>query len=103
MALAHMTGKRIVEMVAEDLKLSQVLVMRVFKTRSLPMRLLGVHQCGRICWPLLGVLVSLSLKDIEIGTEVPLLVNCMPSGKYLMEDFCYAGGMPAVLAQIAPC
>lgn len=31
---------------------------------------------------------------------MPLLVNCMPSGKYLMEDFCYAGGMPAVMSEI---
>ena len=39
--------------------------------------------------------------DFEIGTDIPLLVNCMPSGKYLMEDFCYAGGMPVVLAELS--
>jgi dihydroxyacid dehydratase/phosphogluconate dehydratase len=37
------------------------------------------------------------------AAEIPLLVNCMPSGKYLMEDFCYAGGMPAVLKELPTC
>jgi len=44
--------------------------------------------------------VELTLADIERGADVPLLVNCMPSGRYLMEDFCYAGGMPAVLREL---
>jgi dihydroxyacid dehydratase/phosphogluconate dehydratase len=44
--------------------------------------------------------VELDLKDFEIGSEIPLLVNCMPSGKYLMEDFAYAGGMPVVLKEL---
>jgi len=46
--------------------------------------------------------IDLQLKDFEIASEIPLLVNCMPSGKYLMEDFCYAGGMPVVLNQLSP-
>ena len=45
--------------------------------------------------------VDLRLKDFEIGSDIPLLVNCMPSGKYLMEDFCYAGGMPVVLKELS--
>ncbi|MAM25961.1 MAG: dihydroxy-acid dehydratase, partial [Rhodobacteraceae bacterium] len=45
--------------------------------------------------------IELDLSDFEIGSGIPLLVNCMPSGKYLMEDFCYAGGMAAVLAEVA--
>jgi len=44
--------------------------------------------------------IPLSLDDFELGSEIPLLVNCMPSGKYLMEDFAYAGGVPAVLAEL---
>jgi len=45
--------------------------------------------------------VPLSQEDFDhLGREVPLLVNLMPSGKYLMEDFCYAGGVPAVLHQM---
>ncbi len=44
--------------------------------------------------------IDLSLNDFELGSDVPLLVNCMPSGQYLMEDFCYAGGMPVVLKEL---
>ena len=52
-------------------------------------------------WISLGrVGVDLTLDDFEIGSEIPLLVNCMPSGKYLMEDFCYAGGMPVILKEL---
>lgn len=103
MALAHMTGKRIVEMVEEGLKMSDVLTRESFENAIIANAAVGgstnavVHLlaiAGRVG-------VDLSLKDIELGSDVPLLVNCMPSGKYLMEDFCYAGGMPAVLAQVA--
>ena len=47
--------------------------------------------------------VPLTLKDFdEIARDAPLLVNLMPSGKYLMEDFCYAGGVPAVAKELGP-
>ncbi len=103
MALAHLTGKRIVEMVAEDLKPSDILTRAAFENAILANAAVGgstnavVHLlalAGRVG-------VDLSLKDIEIGSDVPLLVNCMPSGQYLMEDFCYAGGMPVVLKELA--
>ena len=103
MALAHMTGKRIVEMVEEDLKLSDVLTKESFENAILTNAALGgstnavVHLlalAGRVG-------IDLSMDDFEIGGEIPLLVNCMPSGKYLMEDFCYAGGVPVVLKEIA--
>ena len=102
MALAHLTGKRIVEMVEEDLKPSDVLTKAAFENAILANAAVGgstnavVHLlalAGRVG-------VDLTLKDFEIGGEVPLLVNCMPSGKYLMEDFCYAGGMPVVLKEL---
>ncbi|MCP4824421.1 MAG: dihydroxy-acid dehydratase [Shimia sp.] len=102
MALAHLTGKRIVEMVDEDLKPSDVMTKEAFENAILANAAVGgstnavVHllaMAGRVG-------VDLTLKDFEIGSEIPLLVNCMPSGKYLMEDFCYAGGVPAVLSQI---
>ncbi len=104
MALAHLTGKRIVEMVDEDLKPSDILTREAFENAILANAAVGgstnsvVHLlalAGRVG-------VDLSLDDFEIGGEVPLLVNCMPSGTYLMEDFCYAGGMPAVLAELRP-
>ncbi len=103
MALAHMTGKRIVEMVEEDLKLSDVLTKTSFENAILANAALGgstnavmhlLALAGRVG-------IDLTLEDFEIGGEIPLLVNCMPSGKYLMEDFCYAGGVPVVLKEIA--
>ena len=103
MALAHLTGKRIVEMVDEDLKPSDILTRGAFENAILANAAVGgstnavVHLlaiAGRVG-------VDLSLKDFELGGDVPLLVNCMPSGQYLMEDFCYAGGMPVVLHELA--
>ena len=101
-ALAHHTGRRIVEMVEEDLKPSDILTRQSFENAILANAAVGgstnavVHLlaiAGRVG-------VDLSLADFELGRDVPLLVNCMPSGHYLMEDFAYAGGVPAVLAQI---
>ncbi|UAB91321.1 dihydroxy-acid dehydratase (plasmid) [Ruegeria sp. SCSIO 43209] len=104
MALAHLTGKRIVEMVDEGLKPSDILTKEAFENAILANAAVGgstnavVHLlalAGRVG-------VDLTLKDFEIGSEIPLLVNCMPSGKYLMEDFCYAGGVPVVLSELKP-
>lgn len=103
MALAHLTGKRMVEMVEEDLKPSDILTKEAFENAILANAAVGgstnavVHLlalAGRVG-------VDLTLSDFEIGSDVPLLVNCMPSGKYLMEDFCYAGGMPVVLKELS--
>ncbi len=102
-ALAHLTGKRIVEMVDEDLKPSDILTKSAFENAVRANAAVGgstnavVHLlaiAGRVG-------VELSLADIEKGADVPLLVNCMPSGTYLMEDFAYAGGMPVVLHELA--
>ena len=103
MALAHLTGKRIVEMVDEELKLSEILTREAFINAIVTNAAVGgssnavVHLlaiAGRVG-------IELNLEDIDLGKNVPLLVNCMPSGSYLMEDFCYAGGVPAVLAEIS--
>ncbi|MEO1454638.1 MAG: IlvD/Edd family dehydratase [Pseudomonadota bacterium] len=103
-ALAHHTGRRIVEMVEEALKPSDILTRGAFENAILANAAVGgstnavVHLlalAGRVG-------VDLTLRDFEIGVDVPLLVNCMPSGKYLMEDFAYAGGMPAVLKELEP-
>lgn len=101
-SLAHLTGKRIVEMVEEGLVMSKVVDKASFENAILANAAVGgstnavVHllaMAGRVG-------VDLTLKDFELGSDVPLLVNCMPSGKYLMEDFCYAGGMPVVLKEL---
>ena len=101
-ALAHMSGKTIVDMVKEDLRLSKILTRESFENAIITNAAIGgstnavVHLlaiAGRMG-------IELQLEDFELGSEIPLLVNCMPSGKYLMEDFCYAGGLPAVLAEL---
>jgi dihydroxy-acid dehydratase len=102
-ALAHMTGCRIVELVKQDVRLSHVLTREAFENGILMHAACGgstnavVHLlalAGRVGVPL-------SLRDFdEIAREVPLLVNLMPSGKYLMEEFCYAGGVPAVMNEL---
>ena len=103
MALANMTGKRIVEMVEEDLILSRVLTRESFENAILANAAVGGSTNAVIHLLALAgrVGVPLALEDFKIGTDIPPLVNCMPSGKYLMEDFCYAGGMLALLAELA--
>ena len=101
-ALAHMTGRRIVEMVEEDLRLSRVLTRGAFENAILVNAAVGGST--NAVMHLLALAgragVPLTLDDLEIGADMPLLVNCMPSGRYLMEDFCYAGGIPAVLSEL---
>uniref|UniRef100_UPI0035B05BF4 IlvD/Edd family dehydratase n=1 Tax=Stella sp. TaxID=2912054 RepID=UPI0035B05BF4 len=98
--LAHMAGRRIVEMVKEDLRMSKILTRKAFENAIRVNGAIGgstnavVHLlalAGRM-----GVEVSLEDWD-RLGCDVPCLVNLMPSGKYLMEDFFYAGGLPAVI------
>ena len=102
--LAHMAGRRIVEMVNEDLRMSQVLTREAFENAIRTNGAIGgstnavVHLlalAGRMG-------VELSLDDWDtLGKEVPCIVNLMPSGEYLMEDFYYAGGLPVVLRELA--
>ncbi|KAB8182805.1 IlvD/Edd family dehydratase [Microbispora catharanthi] len=103
-ALAHAAGRRIVAMVEEDQRLSTVLTREAFENAIRVNAAIGgstnavVHLlaiAGR-----LGV--SLSLEDFDTLTaDVPMLVNLMPSGTHLMEDFAYAGGLPVVMKEIA--
>ena len=103
--LAHLTGNRIVQLVKDDVKPSDILTREAFENAILMHAAIGgstnavIHLlalAGRLGLPL-------TLKDFdEIAREAPLLVNLMPSGKYLMEDFCYAGGAPAVAKELGP-
>ncbi|RAK60942.1 dihydroxy-acid dehydratase [Phenylobacterium hankyongense] len=101
--LAHVTGNRIVQLVKDDVRISQVITRQAFENAILMHAAVGgstnavVHLLA-----LAGRLgVPLDLHDFdEIAREAPLLVNLMPSGKYLMEDFCYAGGAPAVMKEL---
>lgn len=102
-ALAHMTGRRIVQMVEEDLKLSKILTKESLENAILANAAVGGSTNAVV--HLLAIAgraeIDLQLKDFEIASDIPLLVNCMPAGKYLMEDFCYAGGMPVVLKELS--
>ena len=102
MMLAHVTGRRIVEMVEEELTMSKILTKESFENAIIVNAAVGGSTNAVI--HLLAIAgrmeIPLSLDDFELGSEIPLLVNCMPSGKFLMEDFAYAGGMPAVLAEL---
>jgi L-arabonate dehydrase len=102
-ALAHMAGRRIVDMVKEDLKMSAILTREAFENAVRVVGAIGgstnavVHLlalAGRIG-------VNFELEDWDrLGRDVPCLLNLMPSGKYLMEDFYYAGGLPAVIREL---
>ena len=101
--LSRMSGRRIVEMVHEDMLLSKVLTREAFENAIKTLAAIGgstnavIHLiaiAGRMG-------VKLNIDDFDrLGSDLPCLVNLQPSGKYLMEDFCYAGGLPAVMQEI---
>jgi dehydratase ilvD1 len=99
-ALAHMSGRRAVEMVREDVRISKVLTRAAFENAILMHAAIGGSTNAVLHLLALAgrVGVELALKDFDrLAREVPLLVDLMPSGRFLMEDFCYAGGAPAVM------
>jgi len=101
--LAHMAGRRIVEMVHEDLKMSKILSREAFENAIITNAAIGGSTNAIIhLLAIAGRLgVELTLDDFDrLGHDIPLLVNLMPSGKFLMEDFYYAGGLPVVLREL---
>jgi L-arabonate dehydrase len=101
--MAQLSGRRIVEMVREQMSLSKILTRQAFENSIIVNAAVGgstnfiIHLlaiAGRIG-------VDLNLEDFDkIGSKIPLLVNLKPSGKYLMEDFFYAGGLPVVIKEL---
>lgn len=101
--LAQLSGRRIVNMVRENLTIDKILTREAFENAIKVNAAVGgssnfiIHLtaiAGRIG-------VELNLPDFdELGSKIPLLLNLMPSGKYLMEDFFYAGGLPVVLNEL---
>jgi L-arabonate dehydrase len=101
--LARLSGRRIVEMVREDLKISKILTREAFENAIKVNAAIGgstnfiIHLtaiAGRVGIPL-------ELDDFDrLGSNIPLLLNLMPSGKYLMEDFYYSGGLPVILNEL---
>jgi len=102
--LAQQAGRRIVEMVHEDLRISRILTRQAFENAIRVNAAIGgssnfvLHMlaiAGRVGVPL-------ALDDFDrVGHDLPLLVDIQPSGKFLMEDFYYAGGVPAVVRELA--
>ncbi len=101
--LARMTGRRIVAMVNEDLRMSQILTKDAFENAIMVNGAIGgsTNAVVHLLAIARRVGVSLTLDDWDrLGREMPCLVNLMPSGQYLMEDFYYAGGLPVVIREI---
>ncbi len=101
--MAQMSGRRIVQMVKDDLKPSDIMTKQAFENAIRTNGAIGgstnavIHlmaMAGRVG-------IDLTLDDWDrLGRDVPTIVNLMPSGKYLMEEFFYAGGLPVVLKRL---
>jgi dihydroxy-acid dehydratase len=101
--MAQLSGRRIVNMVKENLTIDKILTREAFENAIKVNAAVGgssnfiIHLlaiAGRIG-------VKLDLEDFDsLGSKIPLLLNLMPSGKYLMEDFFYAGGLPIILNEL---
>nr|WP_294949633.1 IlvD/Edd family dehydratase [uncultured Mucilaginibacter sp.] len=102
--LAQLSGRRIVEMVKEGLTISKILTRSAFENAIKVNAAIGgstnfiIHLtaiAGRVG-------VDLNIDDFDrLGSKIPLLLNLMPSGKFLMEDFYYAGGLPVILKELS--
>ena len=98
--MAHMSGRRIVDMVKDDLKPSDILTREAFENAIRANGAIGgstnavIHLlalAGRID-------IDLTLDDWDrLGRDIPTIVDLMPSGRFLMEEFFYAGGLPVVI------
>ncbi|MEX4010486.1 L-arabinonate dehydratase [Neoaquamicrobium sediminum] len=98
--MAHMSGRRIVDMVKDDLKPSDILTREAFENAIRANGAIGgstnavIHLlalAGRIG-------IDLTLDDWDrLGRDIPTIVDLMPSGRFLMEEFFYAGGLPVVI------
>jgi L-arabonate dehydrase len=101
--LARAAGRRIVEMVKQNVTISKILTKKAFENAIRANAAIGGSTNAVI--HLIAIArrlgVELTLDDWDrVGEGVHTLVNLMPSGKYLMEDFCYAGGLPVVLREL---
>ena len=102
--IAYETGRRAVEIVHEDLKPSDILTREAFENAIVACSAIGGSSNAPIHINAIArhIGVPLSIEDWEtIGYEVPLLVNMQPAGKYLGEEYYRAGGLPAVLHELA--
>ncbi|HSW03111.1 IlvD/Edd family dehydratase [Aquabacterium sp.] len=101
--IARSAGRRIVELVHEDTTIGDIITRQAFENAIRTLAAIGgstnavihlVAIAGRLGVPL-------AIDDFDrLASELPCLVNLQPSGEHLMEDFCYAGGLPAVMKEI---
>lgn len=101
--LAHRSGRRIVDMVKEDLNLSKVLTRDAFINAIKINAAIGGSTNFIIHLTAIArrIGVDIKLEDFDtFGSNIPLLVNLMPSGDHFMEDFYYAGGLPVVIKEL---
>ncbi|WP_107045488.1 IlvD/Edd family dehydratase, partial [Sphingomonas sp. STIS6.2] len=101
--VAYKTGKRIVDMVAEDLKPSDILTREAFHNAIVVNSAIGGSTNAPIHLAAIArhIGVDLPIDDWQThGHKVPLMVNLQPAGEYLGEDYYHAGGVPAVVAEL---
>ena len=101
--LAQLTGRRIVQMVKDELCISRILTREAFENAVFTNAAIGGSTNAVI--HLMAIAgrtgIPLELRDFDrLGSSLPCLVDIQPSGKHLMEDFFYAGGLPAVLREL---
>ena len=102
-ALSHMSGKRIVEMVKENMIMSKIVTKKSFENAIKVNGAIGGSTNAVIHLAAIAgrLEIDLDLDDWDkCGEGIPTLVNLQPSGKYLMEDFYYAGGVPVVIKRL---
>jgi L-arabonate dehydrase len=102
--LARMAGRRAVEMVHEDMTLSKVMTRKAFENAIVTLAAIGGSTNAVIHLVAMArrIGVDLHIEDFDkLASNLSCIVNLQPSGKYLMEDFCYAGGLPAVMKEIS--
>ncbi len=105
LALAEMAGRRMVEMIAEGLTPSRVMTKEAFENAiAVDMAIGGSTNAVVHLLAIAGRTPhKLVLQDFDtISRRTPFLVNVRPSGEYMMEDFFYAGGVPAVMRELLP-
>lgn len=101
--MAQLSGRRIVEMVKEDLTIDKILTRQAFENAIMVNSAVG--GSSNFVIHLLAIAgragIPLTLDDFDtIGSRIPRLLNLMPAGSYLMEDFYYAGGLPVILHEL---
>jgi L-arabonate dehydrase len=100
--LAHLSGSRIVDMVRENLRLSDILTRQAFENAITVNAAIGgstnfvIHLLAIAA----RIGVDLTMDDFNNVKNIPLLANLQPSGQYFMEDFYYAGGLPALMKEL---